>query len=318
MSALDRLAIDAAEQAPLGRHTSLRVGGPARRFLASTDLTALARLLDAAREDDVPVLVLGGGTNLLIADDGFDGVVVRYTAIGHRAEAEPGDGLLVRAVAGVNLSNLARRLAHEGLAGLEWAASVPGTVGGAVVNNAGAFGGCIADHLVDAEIVSTDGAVRTLVAEDLRYAYRASVLKRGELGTVVVRSARLRVRRDAPELVTARILELQARRTATQPRQLSAGSIFANPPGDYSGRLIEAVGLKGERRGGAEISALHANFIVNTGSATARDILSLIRLAQDAVWERHRIWLTPEVQLVGAWDLRDVAGLAGPPPRGAG
>jgi UDP-N-acetylmuramate dehydrogenase len=107
-------------------------------------------------------------------------------------------------------------------------------------------------------------------------------------------------------------MEFQNHRTATQPRQLSAGSIFSNPPGDYAGRLIEAVGLKGERRGGAEISALHANFIVNTGSATARDVLGLIRLAQDAVWDQHGIWLTPEVQLVGAWDPRDLAALAGP------
>jgi UDP-N-acetylmuramate dehydrogenase len=317
VSALDRLTAEVSDRALLGRYTSLRVGGPARQFLATTDLTALARLLDAAREDDVAVLILGGGTNLLIADEGFDGVVVKYTAVGHRTETEPGDRLLVRAAAGVNLSNLARRLAHEGLAGLEWAASVPGTVGGAVVNNAGAFGGCIADHLVDAEIVGTDGAVRTVAAADLRYAYRESVLKRGELGTVVVRSARLRVYRVEPELATARILELQARRTATQPRQLSAGSIFANPPGDYSGRLVEAVGLKGERRGGAEISAQHANFIVNTGSATARDVLSLIRLAQDAVWDRFGIWLTTEVQLVGQWDPRDLAALAGPPRRAA-
>ena len=315
MSALACLEVDAAEQVPLGRYTSLRVGGPARRFLSSTDLAALARLLDAAHEDGVPALVLGGGTNLLIADDGYDGVVVRYTGLGHTIEAEPGDRLLVRAAAGVNVSNLARRLAHEGLGGLEWAATVPGTVGGAVVNNAGAFGGCIADHLVDAEIVGTDGAVRTVGAADLEYAYRASVLKRGALGSVVVRSARLRVHRAEPVRATARIAELQNQRTATQPRQLSAGSIFANPPGDYAGRLIEAVGLKGERRGGAEISALHANFIVNTGSATARDVLALMRLAQDTVWERHGVWLRPEVQLVGAWDPRELAALAGPAER---
>lgn len=312
MSAPAGLGADTVDKAPLGRHTSLRVGGPARRLLVSADVGAIARLLAAARDDGTPVLVLGGGSNLLIADGGFHGVVVKYSAIGHRIEAEPGDHLLVRAAAGVSISNLARRLAREGLAGLEWAATVPGTVGGAVVNNAGAFGGCVADHVVDAEIVGPDGVVRTIDAQDLDYAYRASVLKRGELGPVVVRSARLRVRRDAPELAMARIVELQSRRTATQPRQLSAGSIFANPPGDFAGRLIESVGLKGERRGGAEISAVHANFIVNTGSATASDVLTLIRLAQDAVWGRHAIWLTPEVQLVGAWDPGDLAGLAGP------
>jgi UDP-N-acetylmuramate dehydrogenase len=189
---------------------------------------------------------------------------------------------------------------------------VPGTVGGAVVNNAGAFGGCIADHLVDAEIVGTDGAVRTIGAADLGYAYRTSVLKRLALGVVVVRSARLRVHRDEPAIATGRILEFQNRRTASQPRQLSAGSIFANPSGDYAGRLIEAVGLKGERRGGAEISAQHANFIVNSGSATAADVLSLIRLAQDAVWQQFGTWLVPEVQPVGRWDPAELAGLAGP------
>jgi UDP-N-acetylmuramate dehydrogenase len=317
VSALARVAVDVAERHPLGRYTSLRVGGPARRFLSSTDLRALARLLDAAREDGVPALVLGGGTNLLIADEGYDGVVVRYTGVGHTIEAAPGDHLLVRAAAGVTLSSLARRLAREGLGGLEWAATVPGTVGGAVVNNAGAFGGCVADHLLDAEIVGADGAVRIVGAAELEYAYRTSALKRGALGPVVVRSARLRVHRDEPERAAARILEFQNQRTATQPRQLSAGSIFANPPGEYAGRLIESVGLKGERRGGAEISALHANFIVNTGSATARDVLGLIRLAQDTVWEHCGLWLMPEVQLVGAWDPRDLAALASPHGRGA-
>jgi hypothetical protein len=163
-----------------------------------------------------------------------------------------------------------------------------------------------------AEIVGPDGAVRTLDAPDLEYAYRASLLKRGALGPVVVRSARLRVHREEAAVATGRILTYQNQRTASQPRQLSAGSIFANPPGDYAGRLIEAVGLKGERRGGAEISAQHANFIVNTGSASAADVLGLIRLAQDEVWEHSGVWLQPEVQLVGSWDPELVAKLAGP------
>ena len=175
--------------------------------------------------------------------------------------------------AGANFSNLARRLAREGLSGLEWAATVPGTIGGAVVNNAGAFGGCVADNLLDAVLVMPDGSERTVSHADLAYAYRTSRLKRGEFGPTIVRSARFRVTRDDPKLALARIHEQQARRTASQPRQLSAGSIFANPPGDYSGRLVEAVGLKGARSGGAEISAQHANFIVNSGAATAQDVM---------------------------------------------
>jgi UDP-N-acetylmuramate dehydrogenase len=317
VSAVARLSLDVAEQVALARFTSLRVGGPARRYFSSVDLGAVARVLDAAVQDAIPILILGGGSNLLIADEGFDGVVIRYTATGYRVETEPGDGLLVRAAAGVNMSNLARRLAHEGLGGLEWAASVPGTIGGAVVNNAGAFGGCIADHLVDAEIVGTDGAVRQIAASELAYAYRTSTLKRGDLGPVVVRSARLRVHRELSEVSMERILSNQNQRTASQPRQLSAGSIFANPPGDYAGRLIEGAGLKGERRGGAEISAQHANFIVNTGSASAADVVALIRLAQDEVWRRAGVWLRPEVQLVGGWDRDILSRLAGPPERAA-
>jgi UDP-N-acetylmuramate dehydrogenase len=317
MSALTRLPPDVAERVPLGRYTSLHVGGPAHRFLASDDVGALARLLDAARMVDAPSLVLGGGSNLLIADHGFDGIVVKYTRSGHRVDPDRRGGPAVRAEAGTSLSSLARRLARAGLAGLEWAATVPGTVGGAVVNNAGAFGGSTAEHVVEVELVGPGGDARTLAGDELGYAYRTSVLKRGELGPVVVRSATLRVYPDAPDLATARILGFQAQRTASQPRQLSAGSIFANPPGDYAGRLIEAAGLKGARRGGAEISTQHANFIVNGGAASARDVLGLIRLAQDAVWERFGIWLQPEVQLAGAWDPGELAVLDGPPGRGA-
>ncbi|MFN8637766.1 MAG: UDP-N-acetylmuramate dehydrogenase [Chloroflexota bacterium] len=312
MTPLVRPAPGVLEQVPLARYTSLRVGGLGRWFLASADASELARLLDVAAADGLPTLILGGGSNLLISDDGFDGAVLKYTATGHRVEAGAADTLVVRAAAGASFSNLARRLARDGVGTLEWAANVPGTVGGAVVNNAGAFGGCVADHLIEAEIVDRAGAVRTLAAEELAYAYRASVLKRGELGPAIVTSARLRARRADPAHAVALVQELQAKRTASQPRQLSAGSIFANPPGDYSGRLIEAAGLKGTRVGGAEISTHHANFIVNPGGATARDVYSLIRAAQIAVWERFGVWLRPEVQLVGRWSPDELAALAAP------
>jgi UDP-N-acetylmuramate dehydrogenase len=194
---------------------------------------------------------------------------------------------------------------------------VPGTVGGATVNNAGAFGGSMADNLLDVVLIGPDGRERTVSHADLAYDYRTSSLKRGEFGPTIVKSARLRVHRDDPKLALARIHEQQARRTASQPRQLSAGSIFANPPGDHSGRLIEAVGLKGARIGGAEISAQHANFIVNSGNATSRDVLQLMRQAQEAVWQQFGIWLHPEVQLVGRWDPDEVAALASPPETAA-
>lgn len=315
MSATSQLADRCAEGVLIGRHTSLRVGGPARLYAENPDAALLAEILSAAVGEGWPVFVLGGGSNLLVADAGFDGVVLRYTATGHTLEAQSDGSLLVKAAAGTSLSNLARRLAREGLAGLEWAATVPGTVGGAVVNNAGAFGGCMAENVLDATLARPGSAPATIPGADLGYAYRDSVLKRGALGPVLVTSARLRVRRDEARLVTARIEELSARRSATQPRQLSAGSIFANPPGDYAGRLVEAAGLKGARRGGAEISGQHANFIVNTGGATARDVLALIRLAQDAVWAEHQIWLHPEVQPIGLWSADELAPLDGPRAR---
>lgn len=317
MSAFAGLPFVVDEDVPLGRYTSLRVGGPARWFLSTGDATALVRTLAVAHDGGRPVLMVGGGTNLLIADAGVDGVVLRYTASGHEVERLPDGELLVRALAGTSFSNLARRLARDGIGGLEWGASVPGTIGGAVVNNAGAFGGCIADHLVDAEVVGPDGATRTLTADALHYAYRDSVLKHGDVGPFLVTSARLRVHPQDPDAAMARILANQEKRTASQPRQLSAGSIFANPPGDYAGRLIEAAGLKGARRGSIQISTHHANFIVNVGSrdegATAAGVFSLIRLAQVTVWERFAVWLQPEVQLAGRWSPDDLSALAGPP-----
>jgi UDP-N-acetylmuramate dehydrogenase len=312
MSALGGLSVNLEPDAPLGRHTSLRVGGPARYFLASNDPEVLSHAIDAARADDVPILMLGGGSNLLVADSGFDGLVLKLATSGYSVELTDDGSPVVNAAAGATIGNLARRLAREGLAGLEWASTVPGSVGGAVVNNAGAFGGCTADCLIDADLLMPGRGVRVVPVGELGYGYRTSALKRCELGAALVVSARFALRRDEPGAILTRISEQQDRRTATQPRQLSAGSIFANPPGDHAGRLIEEVGLKGQRRGGAEISGLHANFIVNTGAATAANVYDLIRLAQDTVWDRSGIWLHPEVQLVGAWYDVQIAALAGP------
>jgi len=312
VSALDALSAVLQSNVALGRYTSLRVGGPARHFLASDNAVLLARSIGAAVEDGLPVLVVGGGSNLLVADAGIAGLAVKLTDWAYTIEADDDDSPVVRAAAGANLSNLARRLARAGLGGLEWAANVPGSVGGAVVNNAGAFGGCIADHLLDADLIQIGEGQRTLAGPELGYAYRTSVLKRDELGPVLVTSARMRAHHEDPHVAMARIVAFQERRTASQPRQLSAGSIFANPPGDFAGRLIEVAGLKGEREGGAEISGQHANFIVNSGGATAADVYALIRRAQDAVWSQAGVWLRPEVQLVGEWDPANVTALAGP------
>lgn len=286
---------------PLAPHTSLRVGGPARYYLASDDPGGLARVLATASDAGLPILILGGGSNLLVADGGFDGLVLKYTAARYDVVDTTGGTAHVTATAGLAIANLARRLARNGLAGLEWASNVPGTIGGAAVNNAGAFGGCMANDLIDLELLEAGGAPRTLASSALEYAYRSSLLKRGTLGPVLVTTVRCRLRRDEPTATTARIRELQQRRTESQPRQSSAGSVFANPPSDFAGRLIETVGLKGARVGGAQISTQHANFIVNDGRATASDVYELVRVAQAQVWREHAIWLRPEIELIGRW-----------------
>ena len=312
MSALAALGERLERSVSLARHTSMRVGGTARYFVASEEPRICERALTAAVRDGIAVLPIGGGSNVLVADGGFDGLVVKYTAAGFEVvERGDGTGVLI-AAAGAPVGNMVRRLARLGWGGLEWGATVPGSIGGAAVNNAGAFGGTMADDLIELELVTSAGERRTLTNAELGYAYRTSVLKRGELGPVLVTSVRCAVRRVDPVEAQRQIAEHQASRSISQPRQLSAGSIFANPPGDHAGRLVEAAGLKGERFGCAEISGHHANFIINTGGATATDVYTLLHRAQQVVWARFGVWLRPEVQLVGAWRREQLAALIGP------
>jgi len=280
----------------LARHTSLRVGGPADFFFEARGRDELATALQWARAEGVPVRVIGGGSNLLVADDGVDGLVIKMVSASFEVS-----GNTVRADAGVNLANMARRLAKQGFGGLEWAANVPGTVGGAVVNNAGAFGGDTASCLVSATILAADGHVRRLTHGELAYAYRTSVLKRREAGDVAVVDAVFKVQPSTPEEADGRVKEFNAQRMRSQPRILSAGSVFANPDGDFAGRLIEAAGLKGQRMGGAQISEQHANFIVNPGGATASDVYALLKCAQQRVLEHSGVRLRPEIELFGRW-----------------
>lgn len=285
---------------PMRRFTSLKVGGPADFFSAPRSIESLRADLEEATRRGIPVTVLGGGSNLLVSDNGIAGLVIRPSET-QIVIHENGEAARVTAGAAVALAALARRLARAGWRGLEWAANVPGTVGGAVVNNAGAFDSCVQECLASAELLFPSMAVRTINVGDLDYAYRTSALKRRELGPVVVLRATFCLRRGSPEAATALVRDLQQRRTSSQPRVLSAGSVFANPPGVYSGRLIEQSGLKSARRGDAEISSVHANFIVNHGAATADDVYQLMRAAQSRVWQTHRIWLRPEIELAGRW-----------------
>jgi len=291
----------------LAPHTSLRVGGSADFFVLAHTAHEMAQAMDWALQKGLEARVIGGGSNLLVAEAGVAGLVVK-TAFAH---VSVGDGV-VQTDVGVNLANLARRLAKQDLGGLEWAANVPGTVGGAVVNNAGAFGGDTASCVLSVTLLDAAGTRTRLSVDDLRYSYRTSALKRREFGEVAVECVEWRLQRCAPGEADARVKEFNAQRMRSQPRILSAGSVFANPTGGYSGKLIEDAGLKGAASGGAQISEQHANFIVNPGHATARDVYSLMRRAQNAVFEQAGVWLRAEIELVGRWTDEERATLAGP------
>jgi UDP-N-acetylmuramate dehydrogenase len=295
----------------LAPYTSLRVGGPATYFVEAHSARELTEALQWATRRGEVARVIGGGSNLLVAETGVDGLVIKPVFARTTLEEQQGHPVLV-AEAGANLANLARRLAKRDLSGLEWAANVPGTVGGAVVNNAGAFGGDTASSVVAVTVVDPSGMRTRLGVDALRYGYRTSVLKQRELGDVAVESVEWRVQRCVAGEADAQVRAFNSQRMRTQPRILSAGSVFANPDGAYAGKLIEDAGLKGTRIGGAQISEQHANFIVNPGEATAGDVYALMRLAQKTVFEHTGHWLRAEIELFGRWTEEERTILTGP------
>jgi UDP-N-acetylmuramate dehydrogenase len=279
---------------PLAPHTSLRIGGPADFFLRIASETDLLGAIQVARMNELPVFLLGGGTNVLVADGGIRGVVLQNA---WRDSSVDGD--IVAASSGTELAHVAAVAARAGVEGLEWMATVPGTVGGAVHGNAGAFGSETADVIVDAELVDMNGDTWTATVDELGYAYRTSALQ----GTPII-CVRARFRGKAGDRANAvkRIKEMANERIKKQPlAQPNTGSIFRNPPGDFAGRLIEAAGLKGRAMGGAMVSEKHANFIVNANGATASDVRALMTLVQQEVAKRFDVKLVPEVELVGEW-----------------
>lgn len=279
---------------PMAKHTSLHIGGPAQYYVRVTSERDLVETVRVAREHELPVFVLGGGTNLLVADAGIRGVVL------HNDWSEASvDGTIVTASSGTPLAHVAALAARNGIIGLEWMATVPGTVGGAVHGNAGAFGKETKDDLIDAELMDLNGRVWTATNAELGFAYRTSVLQ--GTPTIVVR-ARFKGAPGDRATAVARIKEIANERIAKQPlAQPNTGSIFRNPPGDYAGRLIEAAGLKGTIEGGAMVSTKHANFIVNIGDASAWDVRHLIERCQAEVKEKFGVELRTEVEMVGEW-----------------
>ncbi|HWP67120.1 MAG TPA: UDP-N-acetylmuramate dehydrogenase [Candidatus Limnocylindria bacterium] len=280
---------------PLARHTSFRIGGPADVLVEPGSPGELAGVARITAEAGLPLTVLGAGSNLLVADGGIRGVVVKLGA-GFRRAAWTERG--VTAGAAMQIGKLARAAVTRGLSGLEFAEGIPGTVGGALFMNAGAYGGEVGAKVAAVEGVTADGRLETLAGETLAFCYRRAGLPPGFLVTAVT----FRLEPAAPELIARRLAELREHRLASQPQgTANAGSIFKNPPGATAGRLIEAAGLKGRRVGGARISERHANVIVNDGGARASDVQALMAEAQRAVWERNGVWLEPEIRLVGSW-----------------
>jgi len=285
------------ENVALAPYTSARIGGPADVLITAESADELARIIKLLWKLDVDYIMLGGGSNVLVSDRGVRGVVILNRAKAVRFHN--GDEPSVTAESGVTFSNLANRCAAKGFGGLEWAATVPGTIGGAVYGNAGAFGGDMADNLIWAELLTENGREK-FTAEQMDYDYRTSILKRGEIDAIVL-SAELGLKNSTKEEATVKIEQFSAHRKATQPPGASMGSMFKNPNGDYAGKLIEASGLKGTRIGNAEISSLHGNFFINHGTTKADDIRALIQRVQKTVKEKQGVDLELEIELVGEW-----------------
>jgi UDP-N-acetylmuramate dehydrogenase len=288
----------ARENEPLAPYTSMRVGGPADLLTVCKTTAEVVDAVQASRRYQVPWLVLGGGCNVLIADGGVRGMVVVNRASQVSISA---DGT-VSAEAGAAIAALAQETAREGMAGLEWAAGLPGTVGGAVVGNAGAFGGDVASVLTNATILENDGVVVEHPATWLELTYRGSKIKRSaKTERAVVLAAKLSLTPGDPEVLADRVAEILKWRKTRHPSGATMGSTFKNPPDGHAGKVIEQAGLKGYQVGGIRISEQHGNFLINTGNATAADVMDAICHVQDQVKEKLGVELELEVEMLGDW-----------------
>jgi UDP-N-acetylmuramate dehydrogenase len=288
------------ENVVMANYTTAHVGGPADAMLILHTATELENAAQRLWELDVPFFLLGAGSNVLVSDSGVRGVVLVNHARNVKIDGHSSNPS-VWAESGANLGGVSRQVALRDLSGLEWAGTVPGSVGGAVYGNAGAHGGDMQGSLLLAEILHrTEGKVSWPV-EKFEYAYRTSHLK-SQPGQAVILTARLKLNLAGPEDdIQAKMDEFASQRRRTQPPGASMGSMFKNPPGEFAGHLIEAAGLKGTRIGGAEISSIHANFFVNNEHGSATDIARLIDLVQKKVFERFGVKLELEIEKLGEW-----------------
>ncbi|MEN6305366.1 MAG: UDP-N-acetylmuramate dehydrogenase [Armatimonadia bacterium] len=286
--------VEVHEHEPMSAHTSFGIGGPADILAIPQTLAALRQVLAAVAEAQLPLLIIGNGTNIIVRDGGFRGVVVK---LGEQLGRIRQEGTRIVAESGASLGRVCVFAADAGLAGLTWAAGIPGTIGGAVWMNAGASGGDMG-HCVE-RLVAYDlaGGEVALEHDELDFSYRHSALQERAL---VVAEVTLKLEPGDPVALHRELCETIEQRCGKQPlKEPSAGCIFKRPPTDYAGRLIESVGGKGLTVGGAQISSKHAGFIVNTGGATANDVLELVQLVRQRVYDQHGIWLEQEVCVVG-------------------
>lgn len=290
---------------PMKKHTTFRIGGPAD-YYAEPDASQISKLIEIAKACDMPVTVIGNGSNLLVGDKGIRGLVIGIgkglseidvtEAVAQQSTAQ-GNGRIITAGAGAILAAVAAKAAEASLSGLEFASGIPGSVGGAVVMNAGAYGGEIKDVLIDATVLTAEGELKTVTRDELDLSYRHSIVP--EKGYIVL-SARFRLTPKPQDEIKSYMAELRAKRVEKQPLEYpSAGSTFKRPEGYFAGKLIMDAGLRGYSVGDAQVSGKHCGFVVNKGEATAADVLTLIKDVQETVLKQFGVKLEPEVKMIG-------------------
>lgn len=279
---------------PMASHTTFRIGGPADYFAVPETVEELEKVLNICKEEQTPYFILGNGSNLLVGDQGFRGVVIQLYKNFDGIKIE---GTKVTARAGAMLVRVAKEAGKAGLTGLEFASGIPGTIGGAMVMNAGAYGGEMKDVVTAVTVLTKDGEVKTLTGEEMNFRYRGSVVE--DEGMIVLEAV-MELKEGDLEEIQARMAELTVQRKTKQPIEYpSAGSTFKRPEGYFAGKLIQDAGLRGFQVGGAQVSEKHCGFVINAGGATAADVMNLMQQVSDKVMEQFGVTLEPEVKRIG-------------------
>ena len=282
---------------PMSRHTSFRIGGPASAFVTVNDEEELASVLSAVTGSGADHMIIGNGSNLLVSDEGYPGIMIKLGGDFESIERDETDPCRVRVGAAMLMSRTAAFLTENGLSGFEFASGIPGSIGGAVFMNAGAYGGEIKDVVRSVRVMDPDGTnLRALSNEDMQFSYRHSI---AEDEGILILSAEMELAEDDPEAIAARVAELQFKRNSKQPVNYpSAGSTFKRPVGGFAAALIEQSGLKGYTVGGAQVSEKHSGFVINIGGASCGDVLAVMRHVRETVFSDSGILLEPEVRLI--------------------